>query len=70
MAKSAWCSGCDVCMMTVPLFSELLPALPATCVSNWYVLSDARKSGRKSAMSALMTATRVTCGKSSPFATI
>ena len=46
------------------------PARPATWVRSWKVRSVARKSGRWMPVSALITPTSVTLGKSSPLAII
>ena len=56
--------------MTSPFFSLLLPALPATCDSNWNVRSIALKSAISICVLASTTPTRVTRFRSSPLATI
>ena len=46
--------------------AEPRPARPATCTRSWNPRSEARKSGRLSAASALSTPTSVTLGRSCP----
>src|SRR3990167_2309114 len=62
----AYCLGLKVWTTTLPPFGPL-PARPATWARSWKVLSTALKSGRFNMVSAEMTPTRVTLGRSSPF---
>ena len=59
------CSGLKVCNQHTPGRAPR-PARPATCVSSWKARSEARKSGRKSAISAETTPTSVTAGQIQP----
>ena len=69
VSKMIGWSGLYVWKMTV-LSDPLLPALPATCVNNWYALSLALKSGNLKRLSALRTATKPILSKSIPFVII
>ena len=64
-----WWSASKVCSTTFPPRS-LRPARPATWVSTWKTRSLANGSGRCKPTSASTMPTRVTSGRSSPFASI
>ena len=68
-SRIAGVSGSKLWMIARPGFSPR-PARPETCETSWKVRSAARNSGSASAVSAEITPTSRTFGKSSPFAII